>query len=103
MNLESVFGFLLNYNPTIAIIIYAFLVLLLINIFYKILIKQQDAKQLKEKMNEINKQMKEEQKAGNKEKANQLVGEMMHANSTLMKMTMKPMIVSFIIVIILLP
>lgn len=103
MILESIFGFLLGYDPAVAVIIYAFVVLLLINIFYKVLINQRDAKQLKDKMNEINKQMKEEQKAGNKEKANQLVSEMMGTNGKLMRMTMKPMIVSFIIVIVLLP
>ena len=47
--------------------------------------------------------MKEYQKAGNKDKTSELLSEMMHDQNKLMRMSMKPMIVSFIIVIIVLP
>jgi len=103
MVLNVIFGFLLNYPASVAIIIYSIIVIFLINIFYKFLINQEEAKQLKEKTRELNKQMREEQKAGNKERSNQLLREVMQANSKLMRLTIKPMIISFIIVIILLP
>lgn len=103
MVLDALFGFLLAYNPAIAVTIYSFIVLVLINIFYRILINQNDAKQLKEKTKELNKQMKEAQKTGNKDEVNKAMSEVMRENSKLMRMTMKPMIISFIIVILLLP
>lgn len=103
MFLDPILGFLLAYNPAITVIIYSVIVLVIINIFYRILINQNDAKQLKEKTKELNKQMKEAQKAGNKEEVNKALSEVMRQNSKLMKMTMKPMIISFIIVILLLP
>lgn len=103
MVLEAVFGFLLAYHPSVSVAIYAVIVLVLINIFYRLLINQGEARQLKEKVRELGKQMRAEQKAGNKEKANQLMSEMMQSNAKTMRMTMKPMIVSFIVVIIFLP
>jgi uncharacterized membrane protein (DUF106 family) len=103
MVLDVIFGFLLPFDPVVAVTIFAIIILVLINIFYKILIKQHEAKELKEKTKELNRQMKEAQKAGNKDESNKLLSEMMRENSRLMRMTMKPMIVSFIIVILLLP
>ncbi len=103
MVLNVIFGFLLAYTPIVAVTIFSVCILILINIFYKILIKQNEAKQLKEKTKELNKQMREAQKAGNKDEANRLMSETMRENGRLMRLTMKPMIVSFIIVIVFLP
>jgi len=103
MVLNLIFGFLLGYQPAIAVTIFAIITLVLINIFYRILINQNNAKQLKDKTKELNKQMKEARKAGKKEESDKLMREMMQENSRLMRMTLKPMIISFIIVILLLP
>lgn len=103
MVLDIIFGFLLAYPPVLAITIFSIIVLFLINIFYKILIKQDEAKQLKARTKELSKQMRQEQKAGNTQKANELMSEMMRENSRMMRLTMKPMLTSFIIVILLLP
>jgi uncharacterized membrane protein (DUF106 family) len=101
--LDFLFGFLLAYQPVVAVTIFATIIIILINIFYRILINQSEAKQLKDNVRELNKQMKEVQKAGDMEKTKQLMGEVMRENSKLMRMTMKPMIVSFIIIILFLP
>lgn len=103
MFLDPVFGFLLVYNPIIAVTIFALIILIFINIFYRILINQTEAKQLKDRVKELNKEMKEAQKAGNRDEMNKVLSEVMRQNSKLMKMSMKPMIISFIIVIIFLP
>ena len=103
MVLNSIFGFLLGYHPIIAVTVFGLIVLVLINIFYKILINQNEAKQVKDRTKEINKLMNEARKAGKKEESDKLLSEMMRENSRLMKMSLKPMIISFIIVILLLP
>jgi uncharacterized membrane protein (DUF106 family) len=103
MVVEPIFGFLLAYPPVVAVTAYSIIVLVLINIFYRILVKQAAAKELKAQTKEISRQMREKQKEGKTEEATKLMGEMMQQNTRLMRMTMKPMIVSLIIVIILLP
>ncbi|MEM7819654.1 MAG: EMC3/TMCO1 family protein [Candidatus Aenigmatarchaeota archaeon] len=101
--LNFLFDHFLIFNPILSITIFATIIIIIINIFYKILINQNEAKQIKDNIKEMNKKMKEEQKAGNKEKVNQLMKEIMTENSKIMRMTMKPMLISFIIVIIFLP
>ncbi len=103
MVLESIFGFLLNYAPALSVFIFAVIILVVINIFYKLLINQNEAKQLKQRTKDISKEMKEAQKSGDKEKSKQLMSQLLTENNKMMKMTMKPMIVSLIVVIILLP
>jgi uncharacterized membrane protein (DUF106 family) len=90
-------------DPTIEITIYSIIIIIVINVFYKILIKQDEAKNIKDRQKQMRDEMKKYQKEGNTEKTKQLMGEMMSENSKLMKMTMKPMIISFAIVIIILP
>ncbi len=99
----NVFGFLMVYPDIVSVTIFSVLVLILINIFYRVLINQNEARQIKEKTKELNKQMRTAQKAGNKEEANKLMSDLMKENSRMMKFTIKPMMVSFIIVIIFLP
>ncbi len=103
MVLEFLFGFLLNYTPALAVFIFSIIILFVINIFYKILVNQNEAKATKERTKEISREMKEAQKSGDKDKSKRLMGELMSQNSKMMRMTMKPMIVSLIVVVILLP
>ena len=103
MVLEFVFGFLLNYTPALSVFIFSIIILVVINIFYKILVNQNDAKMTKERTKEISRQMKEAQKAGDKDKSKKLMSDLMSENSKMMRMTMKPMIVSLVVVIVLLP
>lgn len=77
--------------------------MVLINIFYKILIKQRDAKALKERVNAIRDEMKAAQKERNTDKTGELMKEFLSNQNKLMRMTLKPMLVSFIIFILILP
>lgn len=101
--LEFIFGFLLNYTPALSVLIFSIIILFVINIFYKILINQNDAKATKQRTKDISKQMKDAQKAGDTDKSKKLMGELLRENNKMMRMTMKPMIVSLVVVIILLP
>ena len=96
--LGFLFDPLLVLEPALAVTIFAIIILILINLCYRFLINQQEAKQLKERTKELNKQMKEERKQGNTERANELMKDVMTENSKLMRMTMKPMLVSFVII-----
>jgi len=95
------FDFFFSLNPIIAITLYSVFILVVINIFYKVLVKQGEAKLLKDRIKELNKKMKEEK--GNKEEVSRLMKSVMEENNRLMKMTIKPMMISFIVVILFLP
>lgn len=103
MVLDVIFGPFLNFHPVLAVTIFSIIVLILINIFYKVLVDQNEAKRIKERQQELSRKMREEQKAGNSKSSNELMGEVLKENSKLMKLTLKPMLVSFIIVVIMLP
>ncbi len=101
--LEPYFSFLLNFPPALSVVVYGTLVLFLINIFYKILINQNDARQIKQRSKELNKEMQQANKEKNTERSKKLLDELLAENNRLMKLTMKPMLTSFIIVIVMLP
>ncbi len=90
-------------TPIIDVTIIAIILIFVINLGYKFLIKQEEAKIIKERQKELNKQAKEENKKGNSQKSNELLNEMLKENGKLMKMTMKPMLVSMVLVILVLP
>ncbi len=90
-------------SPSVDVLIFSFFIILVINIFYKILVDQAEAKRSKDRMKEINDKIKEEQKKGNLENANKLLSELMQENSRLMKLSLKPMMVSFVIILLALP
>jgi uncharacterized membrane protein (DUF106 family) len=83
--------------------IFSFLVLFIVNVLQKLLVNQEEAKKIKEEVKELGNQMKEEQKQGNSTKATELMKEMMSKNSKMMSMTMRPMLVSFVVIILILP
>ena len=103
MVLDALFGPLAALPPALAVLIFSAIVLVLINVFYKVLINQKAAKAIRDRQKELSKKMQEERKAGNTDKMNALMRESLQENSRIMRMTLKPMIVSFVIVIILLP
>ena len=103
MVLDFLFNPLLAIEPMIVIIIFSGIVLFIINLLQRLLVNQEEAKGIKEDVKELSKRMKEEQKQGNTEKANELMKEVMAKNSKMMSMTMKPMLVSFIVIILILP
>ncbi len=100
MVLESIAA---SFSPIVFVSIYSAAILVLINIFYRILVNQTKAKEAKDTIAELSKKMKENQKSGNKEEASKAMSRMMQEQGALMRMSMKPMIVSLVIVIIFLP
>lgn len=81
-------------HPTIFVFLYSILVLIVINLFSKFFVNQSTAKAIKDNIKELQKKSTEERKAGNNEKSNQLMKDMMSENSKLMKMNMKPLLFS---------
>jgi len=79
----------------------AFSLLLLTNVLSKFLINQNDVKAKKNRIAELNKEMKE--KKSDVDATKKLMGEILRENNSIFKMTMKPLLVSFVFVIIALP
>ena len=61
------------------------------------------AKEVKKSMQDVRANMLEAQKSGNTKKTNEHLAELMKINSEYMKLTFKPMIISIILVILILP
>ncbi len=85
-------------TDAINIVLYSIVVLFTVNIFYKLLVNQGQAKQMKENVETMNKQLREAQKEGNKEKSSQLLSDVMREQGRIMRMSMKPLFTSFVIV-----
>lgn len=85
-------------SDAVNIILYSFVVLSTVNIFYKLLVNQGQAKQIRENVENMNRQLREEQKNGNKEKSSQILSNIMREQGRVFKMSMKPLIVSFVII-----
>jgi len=103
--LSSIFG---AYPPALAIFIFTLAVLFITQLPYKFLVDQDKVKHLKGRQKELSKKMKEVQKDGNIEKANEYMrneymSEAMKLNHQIMKMTFKPLIISFAIFILVIP
>lgn len=98
-----VFHPLTQLSPTIAIFIFATIISFLITLPYKFLLDQKKMKQLREEIKSLSEKMREEQKNGNTEKANELLMRSMKLNNEIMRLTFKPMMLSFLIVIIFIP
>lgn len=98
-------NFLIDYisvfPDSLAIVIFAVIVLFIVNICYKYLMDQDKAKRYRSEIKEMNKKMKEMRKK--KEKTDKLMKEVMKKNNDLMMMSMKPMLASMIIVVLILP
>jgi len=101
--MNPIVDLLIPFEPFIAIAIFAAIVLIIINLCYKFLVNQEEAKKIKERVKEINEEMKKYQKENNMEKVKELMNQSMAESSKLTKMSMKPMLISLLIVIIFLP
>jgi len=84
-----------------------FLVGAFISIFMSIInwkvMDTEKAKEVKKRMQDIRAKMLETQKSGDTKKTNEYLAELMKINSEYMKFTFKPMIVSLVLVILILP
>ena len=101
--LDIVFGFLTVLNPVLVVLIFSAVVSLIINLCYKFLVDPEKARTIKNRIRELSVEMREKQKTGNIEDVNALMSEMMKNNMEHMKLTFKPMIASFLPVMLILP
>lgn len=99
--LDFLFAPLLSFKPIIAVSLFSIMILIMINLMYKFLVNQSDSKQIKARIKELNEKMKEDQKNG--KPTNEAMSEIMQENNKMMKMNMKPMLASFVIIILFLP
>jgi uncharacterized membrane protein (DUF106 family) len=88
-------------NPTVAITLIAIVILVIIQAFYRFLIDQNKAKQVKDRIQQLSSEARKSR--GDEAKSKELMKESMAEQNKLMRMNMKPMILSFVIVAILLP
>jgi uncharacterized membrane protein (DUF106 family) len=77
-------------------------IIFLTSVIYKVLINKEEARKIKEEQKEKQEKMKELQKT-NPEEANRVMNEMLKLSNRQFKLMMKPMLVSFILIIIILP
>ncbi|MBI2233222.1 MAG: DUF106 domain-containing protein [Candidatus Aenigmarchaeota archaeon] len=91
------------FSITADIILFSILTAVVVNIFYKLLVKQQDAKASRERIKELNAKMKEQQKSQNKTEVDVLFKEVMKEQGKIMRMSFKPMIISMIITLVSVP
>jgi len=95
---NSIFGFLIIWNPTVGLLIVSFLLTLLISLSYKFLTDQKLLKEHKDDVTRLQKELKglkdEPQKMMEKQK------ELMEKNLKMMKHNFKPMLFTFIPLII---
>jgi uncharacterized membrane protein (DUF106 family) len=80
----------------------AFISILMSIINWKVL-GTEKAKEVKKRMQDIRAKMLETQKSGDTKKTNEHLAELMKINSEYMRFTFKPMIVSLVLVILILP
>ena len=90
-------------TPIIAIFLIGAGISIFMSLINKKFLGTGPAKEVKEKMNEIRGKMLEAQKAGNANIVNDCVKELMKINSQYMKFMMKPMMISIVLVILVLP
>jgi len=90
---------LLSLPDWLAILIFATIIIIIINLIYKFTLDQKKVSEIKTRMKELQKKSKD---APNEEKMKYL-NEMTSINSKYMKMTLKPMLITFLIISILLP
>ncbi|MFH0837046.1 MAG: hypothetical protein V1870_02870 [Candidatus Aenigmatarchaeota archaeon] len=83
------------------LILFSMVILLVINIFYRILINQDDVLNTKDRIKNLEEESK--QFKNDPVKTKEHFSKMMGENSKLTKITLKPMIVSFMIVLVALP
>ena len=92
---------LIQLNPIISIIIIGFVVSFLISLINYFIIDKEKVRGIKAKQKALQLQIKEHQKAGNNAKMMELYKEMMSHTMVMMKHSFKPMIITFIPIILL--
>src|SRR3989338_2952709 len=95
---NSIFGFMINWSPTVGLLVVSFILTLIISLSYKFLTDQKELKKQKEEMTQLQKEIKELK--DNPTKMMEKQGELMKKNLGMMKHNIKPMLFTFIPLII---
>jgi uncharacterized membrane protein (DUF106 family) len=93
---------LIGLHPAIEEILIAAVIVFITSLIYRFLMNQKEAREIKIQQKEKQEKMKELQKT-NPQEANRVMNEILKLSNKQFKIMMKPMIVSFIIVIMVLP
>ncbi len=101
--LDPVFSPLTVFPPYVTILIMAVLLTAIIMLVSRIFVNRMMMMQVKEQMEEIKEKLNAAQKSGNKEEQNKQLSELMKANSSYMRHTMKIMAVSVVVVMLFFP
>ncbi len=83
------------------IILFSIVVLVVINVFYRILINQDEVLDIKDRMKHLEEESKKYK--NEPEKTKEYFGKIMDENRKLTKLSLKPMLVSFAIIMVMLP
>ncbi len=97
--IDAILNPLLSLSDWLSILIFATFIIIITNLIYKFSLDQKKVVEMKSRMKEIQKKSKE---APNEEKMKYL-SEMNDVNSKYMKMTMKPMLITMIVVLLFIP
>jgi uncharacterized membrane protein (DUF106 family) len=100
---DLIFFPLLSLPPYLALIIFSALLTLLISFFGRIFTKKKSVNELKERMEEIRKNLIRAQKSGDKAEINKFMQELMRINSEYMKHSFKILLISLILITTFLP
>ena len=93
---------LLGLHPGIELFLLASVIIFITTLIYKFLINQDEAREIKKQQKEKQEKMKEVQKTDSQE-ANKIMNELLKLSNKQFKLMMKPMIVSFLLVKLILP
>ena len=90
-------------NPALFVLSFSIVLLFVINLGYRFLINQNEAKAVKARVKELQDQSKYVRRQGNHKMASQIMSDSFRESSKLTKMTLKPMLVSLAVVFVFLP
>ncbi len=96
----SIFNPLLSYPDWLSILIFATLIIVVTNLIYKFSMDQKKVVEIKGKLKELQKKSKE---ASSNEEKMEYMNKMTKVNSSYMKMTMKPMLITLLVISLFLP
>ena len=103
MGLEMITSMLTGFNPIIGVFLAGLFITLVMSLVNKKTLGSDKVKGVKDQMQELRQKMLESPKSGDTKKTNEYMAKMMAKNSEYMKFTMKPMLVSLLLVILILP
>lgn len=103
MVLDALFSPIFGLSPIIAIFIIGASISIFMSLVNKKVLSGERAKEVKKKMQDVRGKMLDAQKSGDTKKMNEYLKELMKINSEYMRFMFKPMIVSIILFILIMP